>query len=310
MAFLSRPTPWKRPTLLIAGCGDVGVRVVRLLGARWRVLALTREPARVPELRALGVRPVVGDLDRPETLGRLGALPDAVLYLVPPPPEGRADPRTARLVRALMRGGRARRVVYASTTGVYGDRRGARLDETSPMRPRTERAWRRADAEARWRAYGRASGARVSILRVPGIYALDRAGGDPRERVARGTPVLSHADDVYTNHIHADDLARACVAALHRGRAQRIVHASDDGECRMGDWYDAVADHAGLPRPPRVSRAEAERVLGAASMSFLSESRRLSNARLVRELRVRLRYPRVEDALAVMARREPALPAR
>jgi nucleoside-diphosphate-sugar epimerase len=298
MTFLSRPTPWKRPTLLIAGCGDVGVRVVRLLSGRWRVLALTREPARVPELRALGVRPLVGDLDRPETLGRLGALPDAVLHLAPPPSEGRADPRTTQLVRVLLRGGRVRRVVYASTTGVYGDRRGARLDETAPIRPGTDRAWRRADAESRWRAFGRTSGARVTILRVPGIYALDRAGGDPRERVARGTPVLVPDDDVYTNHIHADDLARACVAALHRGRAQRIVHASDDGERRMGDWYDAVADTAGLPRPPRVSRAEAHRLLGAASMSFLSESRRLSNRRLVHELRVALHYPRVEHALA------------
>jgi len=297
MAFVSRPTPWKRPTLLIAGCGDIGVRVVRLLAGRWRVLALTHEASRVSELRALGVRPLVGDLDLPETLGRLGALADAVLHLAPPPSTGRTDPRTAHLVRALMRGGRVRRVVYASTSGVYGDVRGARIDETQAVRPQTERAWRRADAESRWRAFGRASGARVTLLRVPGIYALDRAGGDPRERVARGTPVLIAADDVYTNHIHADDLARACVAALHRGRPQRVVHASDATELRMGDYYDLVADRFGMARPPRVSKAEAASLLGLASLSFMGESRRLSNRRLRDELRVVLRYPRVEDAL-------------
>jgi len=298
MAFLTRPTPWKRPTLLIAGCGDIGVRVLRLLAGRWRVLALTHQPARVAELRALGARPLLGDLDRPDTLGRLGALADAVLHLVPPPTEGRTDPRTAHLVRALWRGGRVRRVVYASTSGVYGDLRGARIDETQAVRPQTARAWRRADAEARWRAFGRGTGARVTILRVPGIYALDRAGGDPRERVARGAPVLAHADDVYTNHIHADDLARACVAALHRGRPQRVVHASDASELRMGDYYDLVADRFGMPRPPRVSRVEAATLLGAATLSFMGESRRLSNRRLREELRVVLRYPRVEDALA------------
>ena len=298
MASLSRPTPWKRPTLLIAGCGDIGVRVLRLLARRWRVLALTHAPSRVAELRALGARPLVGDLDRPETLGRLGAVADAVLYLAPPPSSGCTDPRSAHLAAALRRGGRVRRVVYASTSGVYGDLAGARIDETQPVRPQTERAWRRVDAEARWRAFGRGTGARVTILRVPGIYALDRAGGDPRERVARGAPVLVAADDVYTNHIHADDLARACAAALHRGLPQRVVHASDASELRMGDYYDLVADRFGMARPPRVRRADAASVLGAATLSFMSESRRLSNRRLREELRVRLRYPRVDDALA------------
>jgi len=201
-------------------------------------------------------------------------------------------------VHALARSRRLRRIVYASTTGVYGDRAGAPTAETAPARPATDRARRRADAEERVRRFGRRHGAAATMLRVPGIYALDRAGGDPRERVARGTPVLAAADDVYTGHVHADDLARACVAALHRGRPQRIVNVVDDSALKMGDYFDLVADRFALSRPPRVSRAEAAAQLSPLQMSFLAESRRLVNERMKRELRVVLRHPTVADGLA------------
>jgi nucleoside-diphosphate-sugar epimerase len=134
-------------------------------------------------------------------------------------------------------------------------------------------------------------GVRVTLLRVPGIYAGDRAGGHPRERLLRGSPVLERGDDVYTNHIHADDLARACVAALHRGLPQRAVHVCDDGEMLMGDYYDLAADLCGLPRPKRIPRTQAAERFSAMQLSFLSESRRLINGRLKRELRLQLRYP-------------------
>jgi nucleoside-diphosphate-sugar epimerase len=286
---------------LIVGCGDVGLRVLRLLRGRWRVLALTSSPERAPALREAGAVPLVGNLDQPATLARLAGLADAVLHLAPPPSQGPADTRTAHLLRALARRSGPRCVVYASTTGVYGDCGGALIDETRPSAPATDRGRRRADAEARLRWAGRAFGDgtlwRVSLLRVPGIYALDREGGDPRERVRRGTPVLAAKDDVYTNHIHADDLARACVAALWRGAPQRAYHVSDDSDSKMGDHFDAVADRFGLPRPPRISRAEAGQQLSPTQMSFLGESRRLSNRRLKRELRLELRYPTVADGM-------------
>ncbi len=287
----------RRPVLLIVGCGDIGRRVLRLVHPRWRVLALTSQAAHLGELRALGAQPLLADLDRPATLGRLGALADAVLHLAPPPAAGAGDPRTRALLAALARGGRVRRLVYASTTGVYGDAGGARLDETRAPAPATERARRRVDAERWVRWFGRSSGARTTILRIPGIYAPGRPGGDPRARVARGTPVLAAEDDVYTNHIHADDLARACVAALHRGRPQRVVHACDASELKMGEYFDLAADLAGLPRPPRITRAEAEARLPGALLSFMSESRRLDNHRLVHELRLVLRYPTVREGL-------------
>jgi nucleoside-diphosphate-sugar epimerase len=286
----------RRPTLLIVGCGDVGLRVLRLLRGRWRVYALTSSPQRRAELRDAGAVPLVGNLDEPASLGRLGGLADAVLHLAPPPSAGPDDPRTANLLRALARGGRVRRLVYASTSGVYGDCGGAKVDETRPVAPATDRARRRVDAEWQVRRFGR-RGATVCVLRVPGIYALDRPGGNPAERLQRGTPVLVPGDDVHTNHIHADDLARACVAALTRGAPQRVYHASDDTDLRMGDYFDLAADLLALPRPPRITREQARAQLSPMLLSFMGESRRLDNRRLKRELRLRLRYPTVADGL-------------
>ena len=292
-----RPTRFKRPTLLIVGCGDIGLRVVALLKRRWRLIALTSSALRCDTLRAAGVEPLVGDLDRPETLARLAGLADAVLHLAPPPPQGRSDPRTANLLHALARRGRVRRIVYASTSGVYGNCDGARFDETRAVNPGTERARRRVDAEQRLRWYGRAFGARVTLLRIPGIYAGNRAGGHPRERLARGAPVLDAAHDVFTNHIHADDLARACVAALHRGRPQRVLHVCDDTGMKMGDYFDLAADLEGVARPHRITPAQARAELSPMQLSFMGESRRLVNTRLKRELRLRLRYPTVAQGL-------------
>jgi nucleoside-diphosphate-sugar epimerase len=272
-----RATRFKRPALLIVGCGDVGLRVVRLLRGRWRLIALTSSAERCDTLRRAGVQPV--------------------LHLAPPPASGQTDPRTAHLLQALARKGRVRRIVYASTSGVYGDCGGARIDETRAPNPGTDRARRRVDAEQRLRWYGRAFGVRVTLLRIPGIYAGDRAGGHPRERLARGAPVLAAPHDVFTNHIHADDLARACVAALQRGLPQRAVHVCDDSELKMGDYFDLAADLEGLPRPPRVSLDQAREALSPMQLSFMGESRRLLNTRLKRELRLRLRYPTVAEGL-------------
>jgi nucleoside-diphosphate-sugar epimerase len=297
----SRPGRFKQPTLLIVGCGDIGLRVLALLRGRYRVLALSSSPQRLEALRAAGAVPLPGNLDEAATLTRLGALADAVLHLAPPPAEGADDPRTRHLVHALARkagsAGRLKTLVYGSTTGVYGDCGGELFDETRAVNPGTARARRRVDAETTLRRFGRQSGVRVTLLRIPGIYAGDRAGGHPRERLARGTAVLAAADDVHTNHIHADDLARACVAALVRGLPQRVVHACDDTDLLMGDYFDLAADLAGLPRPPRIARAEAAQKLSPMLLSFMSESRRLTNRRLKQELKLRLRYPTVREGL-------------
>jgi nucleoside-diphosphate-sugar epimerase len=193
-------------------------------------------------------------------------------------------------------------IVYGSTSGVYGDCGGERITEARLVAPRTPRAQRRVNAEAAVRHFGRATGVQASILRIPGIYAPDREGGTPRERLRKGTPVLQAQDDVYTNHIHADDLARAVVAALWRGRPLRVVHASDDTELKMGDYFDLAADLYRLPRPPRVARSTAQDELPLMLLSFMGESRRLDNTRLKRELRVKLRYPTVHTGLLAAPR--------
>ncbi|HET9462519.1 MAG TPA: NAD-dependent epimerase/dehydratase family protein, partial [Thiobacillus sp.] len=161
-------------------------------------------------------------------------------------------------------------LVYISTSGVYGDCGGHWVAETRQVAPVTARAVRRVDAERQLRHWGRTQGVQVTILRAPGIYAADRL---PLERIKRGTPALAAQDDSYTNHIHADDLARLAWAALFRGRSQRIYHAVDAHPLKMGEWLDSCADAFDLPRRPRVERAEAEQVLSAALLSFLRESR-------------------------------------
>lgn len=286
--------------LLIVGCGDVAARALPLLRGHYRIYALVRNPARGDWLRRQGVIPLAGDLDRPASLVRLAGLADCVLHFAPPQNQGVRDERTRHLVAALGMGGRQPlRLVYISTSGVYGDCGGEWVTETTPRCPDTPRAMRRADAEAVLRQWGRRSGASVRILRAPGIYAADRL---PLERLKRGTPALRPEDDAWGNHIHADDLARIAVAALRLGRSGRVYNAADDLPLKMGDYFDLVADHFGLPRPERIGREEAGRRIAPELLSFMNESRRLANARVKDELRVRLAYPTVRDGVDRAAR--------
>jgi len=291
------PSRFKRPRVLIVGCGDVGMRVAALLKNGSRVFALTSSASRVNEFQQQGITALTGNLDEPASLRRLAGIATHVIHMAPPPLQGRSDPRTRALVQALQLRSSPQCVVYGSTSGVYGDCGGAWIDETQALNPQTDRAQRRVYAEAWLNAWGSHGFPRVHVLRIPGIYALDREGGTPRERLQRNTPVLQAADDVFTNHIHADDLARAAVLSMWRGKTLRPLHVSDDSDMLMGDYMDMAADLWQLPRPPRISRAQAQTALPAMTLSFMSESRRMYNRRLKTELRMKLRYPTVLEGL-------------
>jgi nucleoside-diphosphate-sugar epimerase len=290
---------------LIVGCGDVGLRTAGQLGApltpRVRLMALTSSPERVRLLRACGITPLTGNLDDAASLKRLAGIAHRVIHLAPPPSDRQGandrDPRSLALVRALRLRTPPQALVYGSTTGVYGDCGGQQVNETRTVNPHTPRAQRRVDAENLMRFLGR-SGVRVSVLRIPGIYAPDREGGTPRERLLRGTPVLVAKEDVYTNHIHANDLARACAAAMWRGKPQRVVNVTDDTDLKMGEYFDLAAGLYGLPKPPRISRNDANNALPLMLLSFMNESRRLDNTRMKQELRLKLHYPHVRDGLS------------
>ncbi len=271
---------------------------------RYRLFGLVRNVARHDTLRMADITPMPGNLDYRQSLHRLAGLAHIVLHFAPPPTtppltrggwEGLAvDPRTRNLLAALTRGRLPQQLIYISTSGVYGDCGGAVVTETHPLNAQNPRAQRRVDAEKQIRAWARKNGVRASILRVPGIYAADRL---PLQRLQQGTPAIVAAEDSYTNHIHADDLARCVIAAIRHAKPNRVVHTSDDSDLKMGEYFDAVADAYRLPRPPRISRAEAQRVLSPMMLSFMNESRRLTNDRMKQELKVVLNYPTVADAL-------------
>lgn len=280
--------------ILIVGCGDIALRVAPFLRTRYRLFGLLRNTSRIKQLQTHGVIPIIGDLDDRHSLARIGGLADTVLHFAPPPDSGKVDTRTRNLLAALSPGSLPARLIYISTSGVYGNCGGAQVSETRALNPQSPRALRRVDAETRIRDWAQRNGVNANILRVPGIYADNRL---PLERLRAGSPAIVAAQDSYTNHIHADDLARIVVAALRHGKPNRVYHASDDSDLLMGDYFDAVADAHHLPRPPRMSRDEVQRVVSPSLWSFMNESRRLTNRRAKQELRVKLRYPQVADAL-------------
>ncbi|MCX7237465.1 SDR family oxidoreductase [Polynucleobacter sp.] len=288
-----------KPSILIIGCGDIGLRVAKQLSRSHRVFALTSQQSRLQELREVGATPILGNLDQPESLWRLAGLAQTVIHLAPPQNSGNRDCRTRNLIRILAQGSNAvRRLIYISTTGVYGDHRGAKVSEITPVNPQSERAKRRVDAERVLRLWGPANGVAVTILRVPGIYATDRL---PIERLESKTPALVAEEDAYSNHIQSDDLARLVCAAVYHGKPQRIINACDGGETKMGDYFDEVADAFGLQRPARLPGNELQKIVSPMLWSFMRESRRVTNARL-HELKTPLRYPSVGHFLKTISK--------
>lgn len=278
----------------IVGCGDIGSRLAQACMRRGdAVTGWVRSDASVIRLRTHRIPTLKVDLDQP--VPGLPALEGQDLYyFAPPPAEGREDTRVAHLLSQIAEAGQPRKVVYLSTTGVYGDCGGEWVDETRPPAPAADRAYRRLDAENRWRAWSRENGGELVILRVAGIYG---PGKLPESRLRSGRPMVAEADAPITNHIHTLDLLEICLAAMSRGASGAVFNVCDGHPGSMTGYFNAVADFLGLPRPPTISLEEAQRQLTPGMLSYLGESRRLSNRKLIEELGIELRYPTLAEGL-------------
>jgi nucleoside-diphosphate-sugar epimerase len=282
--------------ILIIGCGDIGRRVARLAMTREiPVAALVRPGRSAEQLAGSGIRAVPGDLDDPASLVNLPTGGAVVFYLAPPPGGGVTDPRLRAFCGAVATGCEPRKVVYISTSGVYGDCGSAVVTEETPVNPQSARARRRLDAETALQQWGEERGVAVVILRVTGIYGPGRL---PIPYLESGHPVLNEAEAPFTNRIHADDLARVCLAAAERGEAGEVFNVSDGQPGTMTQYFNAVADLLGLPRPPQVSLEEAQQVMKPLMLSYISESRRMDNRKMLEKLGIELLYPTLAAGLA------------
>lgn len=286
--------------VFIVGCGDIGERVAAIEkrdGAR--VLGLARSEARTERLRSEGIKPVRADLDDPSSLIRLPTGVSVLYYFAPPPAAGVEDLRIEFFLGSLTPKSLPRRIVLISTTGVYGDCKGAWITEERPPKPETDRARRRLSAEQVLGRRAVALNLATVILRVSGIYGPGRL---PLERLRRGEPVLREEEAPFTNRIHADDLAQVCVAASRRGQSGSIYNVSDGQPSTMTDYFYQVADVFHFPRPPAISMNEARKRLSPGMLSYLTESRRIDNRRMVQELGIELAYPDLPSGLKAIAR--------
>jgi len=282
-------------SVLIAGCGYIGRRLSVLLQAQgYRVTGLVRSQDSVDRLQMLDVHAMRVDLDSPvQCAGHVSGY-GTVFYLAPPPAHGNEDTRIDSFLCSFDTGTLPRRIIYISTSAVYGDCQGEWITEAHTLNPTTARGQRRLDAENRLQAWSTRRCVEWIILRVPGIYG---PGKLPLERLRKGTPVLREADSPYTNRIHADDLANICIAAMHSVNHDTIYNVSDGNPSNMTDYFFRVADAAGLPRPPTVTYAQAQQLLSPGMLSFLQDSRRMDNDKMLRELGVELQYPDLDAGL-------------
>lgn len=282
--------------IVILGCGYVGRHVAALeRDAGNDVLGVVRSDASAETLRQHGIAAALADLDAPASLAALPLAGSIVYYFAPPPPRGITDPRMRAFVGALDPTVPPARVVLISTTGVYGNCAGASIDEDTPINPQADRAFRRADAENTLRHWGHEHAVPVVVLRVPGIYGPGRL---PEQRLREGRPVLREDESPYSNRIHIHDLARACFAAARRGAADRVYNVADGHPSTMTDYFNHVADALGLPRPPQISRSQAQSELSAGMMSYLEESKRIDITRMREELGVEPEYADLARGLA------------
>ncbi|MEE9444817.1 MAG: NAD-dependent epimerase/dehydratase family protein [Cocleimonas sp.] len=283
----------------IIGCGDIGRRLVRLylsIETKPNISGLISSQKSFEACTKLGIDSFKFNLDNQDCFKQLNRndFKDCHLfYFAPPPSEGKQDLRLSTFLEKM--GDAPKRIVLISTTGVYGDSKGEWIDETTPVNPVADRAHRRLSAENSLKQWAKNSHREYMILRVPGIYAQDRL---PLERLQKQLPIVNEADAGFTNRIHADDLAHACLLAMESSHSNEIINITDGQPSTMTDYFNQVADFANLPRPPQISMQEAEKTLSAGMVSYLKESRRIKNKKMLALLMISLKFPNLKSALS------------
>ena len=286
--------------LWIMGCGDIGRRVACLYQTQGvQATGWVRSEASLSLGMQQGISMRLGDMDQGCFFPRNVFEGAEIFWFMPPSNSGLIDSRLRRFLLAVQKA--PKRIVLVSTTGVYGDCAGRWIDESEPIKPTVERSKRRVDAELALQEWGEKYGGDWVILRVPGIYSAERL---PIERLQRGEPVLLEAEAPWTNRIHADDLARICERAMQAAPQASIYNACDGQPSTMTEYFNQVADYAGLPRPSQLSLAEASSVVSAGMLSYLQESRRIRSDKLLKDLGLQLLYPSLADGLQAMPKRD------
>ena len=279
---------------VIFGCGYLGRMVALHERDNGRPpLGVVRSATSVKELQGIGIEALMADLDAPGPPGL--PLHDSLLfYFIPPPKDGDGDTRVGNLISAFGHAGHPRRIVYLSTTGVYGDCHGDWVNEERPVNPVASRAKRRWDAECRLREWRATTGGELVVLRVAGIYGPGRL---PLQRLRAGLPLVRTEESPWTNRIHVADLVQVCLAAMQRGRDGEVYNVSDGSPGTMIDYFTRIADLAGLPHPPAITLSQAQQQLSAGMLSYMRESRRLDNSKIRNALGIELKYPTMETGL-------------
>ena len=285
--------PFKQ--ILIIGCGDIGLRVAKI----WKntgktVFAAARSEASIDLFRQQHIHACQADLDNPESLKHLPTRQALVYYFAPPPANGQLDSRMENFLNAITTDNLPSKLIYISTSGVYGDQQGKLIDEQTPTNPQVDRAKRRYHAETLLQLWHEQTQVPIVILRVGGIYGPGRL---PLQRLKDQVPMLHENLSPQTNRIHADDLAQICMAAATKGRAGEIYNVSDGTNSNMTEYFNTIADFCNLPRPPLVDWDEAEKTISKGMLSYLKESRKMDNSKMLNELEVELKYPTLKDGL-------------
>lgn len=288
--------PFKQ--ILIVGCGDIGLRVAKI----WKnsgksVFAVARNEGSIDLFRQQHIHACQADLDQTESLASLPTRQALLYYFAPPPAKGELDTRMENFLNSLEPENSPSQLIYISTSGVYGDQKGELINEQTPANPQVDRAKRRYHAETLLQLWHEQTHVPVTVLRVGGIYGPGRL---PLQRLKDQVPMLHEELSPQTNRIHADDLAQVCVAAASKRKTEQgceIYNVSDGTNSNMTEYFNTIADFCDLPRPPLVDWDEAEKTISQGMLSYLKESRRMDNSKMINELEIELKYPTLKDGL-------------